>query len=321
MNCTKKITAISLLLLAQLTCLGCAGVSANDAAPAEDAFRWQSAGPGELDLFQGERRVLRYMHAYDTSTEERAHETYKVYHHVFDETGEILLTKGPGGLYTHHRGIFIGWNRLTMDGKEMDFWHMTGVSQRHVSTREMKADANGAVQAVVVHWCDGEGKAVIKEERTIVVRPVEESGLLQLDFESNLTPLLGDVLLNGDPEHAGCQFRPTNAVAEGPAEVKAIYLFHEDGIDPTTDHNLPWVAMSFGLNGKRYHALHLNHPSNPEPTVYSAYRDYGRFGAFPTVEIRRGETLTLQYGYYVGQGDIPERATLQAMYDDYVSRH
>lgn len=282
------------------------------------AYRWVDQDGGMLDLYHADRRVLRFVYAYDPSTPETLDETYKCYHHAFDETGEQLITKGSGGLYTHHRGIFIGWNRLTLGDKEYDYWHMKGVTQRYVETDELDAGEGHARQKVRIDWCGPDGKTALVERRSIAVREVERPGFLLLDFESQLTPVAGDVRLNGDPEHAGFQFRAHNDVADGGPEVKATYLFHAEGIDPTKDRDLPWVAMSYGLNGKRYTVQHMNHPDNPRGTVYSAYRDYGRFGAFPKVEIRKDETLTLRYRIYVMLGDMPSREQMQQRYQDYI---
>lgn len=292
--------------------------SATGRPQVDDVFRWIIEGDGMLTLVDGDRRVLRYMHAYDASTPERLHETYKCYHHVFDAGGEHLLTKGPGGLYTHHRGIFIGFNRLTVDGEEYDFWHMKGVTQRHMETLELSASASWARQSVLINWCDDDGGTIIAERRQVTVHRETDEAIAVLDFESRLGALRGDVLLNGDPEHAGFQFRAHNDVADGPAEAKAKYLFHEDAVDPKTDLDLPWVAMSFGLNGKRYCVQHMNDPTNPSPTVYSAYRDYGRFGAFPKTEVKGGETLTLRYRIRVAEGDLPSREVCGAHYEAYV---
>lgn len=284
------------------------------------AFRWIDQGDGQTDLMAGDRRVLRYMHAYDTSTPERAHETYKCYHHVFDSTGEHPITKGPGGLYTHHRGLFIGWNRLTIGDREYDTWHMKETTQRHRDTLLLEADDDSAKQAVDIDWCDSEGEPLIRERRELTVHACSEPDtILLLDFTSHLTPAAGDVLLNGDPEHAGFQFRAHNDVADGPAEVKATYLFHADGIDPRKDHDLPWVLMSYKLNGRQYNVEYLNHPDNPDSTIYSAYRDYGRFGAFPKVDVKQGETLTLKYRVWITEGAPPTREECQKMYEAYVN--
>ena len=69
--------------------------------------------PGKhLDFLRDGKPLVRYMYAFDDSSEDARHQTYKPYHHVFDPAGENTITKGPGGQYTHHRGIFIGFARL-----------------------------------------------------------------------------------------------------------------------------------------------------------------------------------------------------------------
>jgi hypothetical protein len=62
----------------------------------------------------------------------------------------------------------------------------------------------------------------------------------------------------------------------------------------------------------------MNHPDNPKQTLYSAYRDYGRFGAFFKKEIGAGETLTLRYRIWVVEGEMPERQELASRYSAFV---
>lgn len=294
-------------------------------------FSWKDTEGQYLDLLYDGRRVTRYMYAYDTSSEQRTFETYKVVHHVFDENGENLLTNGPDGehpyskngtTYPHHRGIFIGWNKLAMGGKSYDTWHMTnGVAQVHQKFLEQKADATKAVSTALIHWKGGDGKVLIEEKRTTTVHQPGGGTILLLDFETELKAVGGDVDLNGDPEHAGFQYRPHNDVAKGLANGKAKYLFHKDGIDPTKDKDLPWVAMSYGLNGKRYSVQFVSHPSNPNAdAVYSAYRDYGRFGEFFKHTIPAGQTLTLRYRIWIGQGEMPSRAQLEDRFSAYIGK-
>ncbi|MBN2269516.1 MAG: PmoA family protein [Sedimentisphaerales bacterium] len=295
------------------------------------AFSWKDTKGEYLDLLYDGRRVTRYMYAYDTSSEQRAFETCKVLHHVFDENGEKLLTNGPDGekpylksvKYPHHRGIFIGWNKLTLGGKSYDTWHMTnGVAQVHQKFLEQKADANKAFSTALIHWKGGDGKVFIEEKRTTTVHRPESRTILLLDFETELKAVSGEVFLNGDPEHAGFQYRAHDDVDKGPADVKAKYLFHRDGVDPKKREdltNLPWVAMSYGLNGKRYSVLYMSHPDNLNAeAVYSAYRDYGRFGEFFKHTIPDGQTLKLRYRIWIGQGELPERAELEERYSAYI---
>ncbi|HYE99262.1 MAG TPA: DUF6807 family protein, partial [Planctomycetota bacterium] len=97
-------------------------------SPGAGAFRWHDTKGEHLELRHGERPVLRYMYApLDESSKEARERTYKPFHHVFDPAGTRLLTKGAGGQYTHHRGIYYGFNKVTYgDGRKADVWHCGG---------------------------------------------------------------------------------------------------------------------------------------------------------------------------------------------------
>ena len=292
----------------------------------KDTFSWKDTEGKYMDLLFGGRKTTRYMYAYDTSTKQRVFETYKPLHHVFDAQGTNLLTNGPDGehpytkgiKYPHHRGIFIGWNRLEFGGQRFDLWHMSGVAQVHQKFLEMAAGPVLARSNSLVHWNDKGGEAMIAEQRRVTVFGQSEPTVLLLDFQSELKAVRGDVFLGGDPEHAGMQYRAHNDVATGGKEVKATYLFHKDGIDAHRDKDLPWAAMSCGLNGRRYSVQHMNHPDNPKQTLYSAYRDYGRFGAFFKKKISAGETLTLRYRILGVEGEMPERGEPANKYSGFV---
>ncbi|MHC4693398.1 MAG: DUF6807 family protein [Planctomycetota bacterium] len=292
----------------------------------KEAFSWKDTEGQYLDLLFGGHKVTRYMYAYDTSTQQRVFETYKPLHHVFDAQGKHLLTNGPDGeheytkkiKFPHHRGIFIGWNRLEFGGQRFDLWHMSGVAQVHQKFLEKEAGPILARSNSLINWNDKSGEAMIAERREVTVFRQSEPTVLLLEFGSELKAVRGDVFLNGDPEHAGMQYRAHNDVATGGKDVKATYLFHKDGIDAHKDRDLPWAAMSCGLNGRRYSVLHMNHPDNPKQTLYSAYRDYGRFGAFFKKKVGAGETLKLRYRILVVEGDMPERGELAKKYSEFV---
>ena len=287
-------------------------------------FSWKDAEGKYLDLLYDGRKVTRYMYESDESSEQRIFETYKVFHHVFDEKGENPLTNGPDGenpytkevLYPHHRGIFIGWNKLQFEGKSYDTWHMTnGVRQVHQKFLEKKADSEKAISTMLIHWKSGDGKVMVAEKRTMTVYRPDDGTIVLLDFETELTAPNGKVYLDGDPEHAGFQYRPHDGVAKGPAEGKAKYRFHKEGVDPKKDKDLPWVALEYGLNGKRYSVQYMSDPSNPNAgAVYSAYRDYGRFGEFFKHTIPAGQTLKLRYRICVSEGPLPDRKSLAKQY-------
>jgi hypothetical protein len=129
-----------------------------------------------LDVLSGDKVLVRYMYANDTSSEERHHATYKPYLHVFDAEGKKPITKGPGGKFTHHRGIFIGWNKIGFGGKTYDRWHMKGGDIVHQEFLDKSAKGNTATIVSLTHWMDGENKPLIDEKRTMKVTEAGTAG-------------------------------------------------------------------------------------------------------------------------------------------------
>ncbi len=77
------------------------------------------------------------------------------------------------------------------------------------------------------------------------------------------------------------------------------------------------LVPPYVLGGKTYSIVDLNHPGNPKKTRFSAYRDYGRFGAFPTATLKQKETLVLNHRFLVIDGPMPSAATIQKWWDEY----
>ena len=101
---------------------------------ANAAFKWVDTQDKHTDLqFKG-KNIARYVYeAMDPKNRER---TYKPFHHVYDKDGKGFLTKGPGGKYTHHRGIYFGFSKCSAqnkDGKKVsvDTWHCKRGYQTH----------------------------------------------------------------------------------------------------------------------------------------------------------------------------------------------
>ena len=269
-----------------------------------------------LDILREGKPLLRYMYDFNQENAETTHNTYKVYHHVLDPKGEQEITKGPGGNYTHHRGIFIGFARMGHDGKSYDFWHMKNQCvQVHDKVLMQEDSENSTIVSTLINWNSEPGKTLIEEVRTVSVLKGDTEAHLLCDWKSQLKAVAGDVLLKGDPEHAGVQYRPHNDVAQNKS---AKYTFHADGIDPKKDKDLPWVAMTYKLGEQTYTVQHMRHPENPADSVYSAYRDYGRFGNYFVAPVADGETLTLHYRFRITLGEAPSREALQKEYDNYL---
>jgi peptidoglycan-associated lipoprotein len=46
--------------------------------------------------------------------------TYKPFYHLYDKNGEDFVTKGPGGKFTHHRGIYFGFDQYSIGSDERE---------------------------------------------------------------------------------------------------------------------------------------------------------------------------------------------------------
>jgi Methane oxygenase PmoA len=275
--------------------------------------------PGQhMDILQDGKTIGRYMTAHDLTSKETHDETYKPYLHLFDAEGKAPITKGSGGEYTHHRGLFIGWMKISVNGKTVDRWHMKGgeVAQGTVKVADIvhqkftaqKAGAEGASITSLNHWQGPEeGKTMIEEERTMTFLPAPKPAYAMINFESKLKAVLGDTKLEGDPEHAGLQFRPSNEVDR----TKTTYIYPKAKAEPHKDRDYPWVGETYSLNGKTYSVVYLNHPENPKDTPISAYRNYGRFGMFFKSEIKKDATLDLKVRVIVIEGEMPSAQWIQ----------
>ena len=312
----RRSTAVLLALSATMTLHA---VGAAPARAADEGFTVKDA-PGEhLDVLLGGRVVARYVYAHDTSTPERAHDTYKPYLHVFDAEGKRPITKGPGGEFTHHRGIFVGWNKIGHGGKEYDRWHMkTGaIVHRDFEYADPKADPDAATFTSVTEWNDDAGQPLLRERRTVRVARAPEPARLAIDVASTLTAVQdGDVTLDGDPEHAGVQYRPADDVVRD----ETVYVFPKENADPHKDLDYPWVGETYTLgDGKRHSVVQMSHPANPNDTRWSAYRNYGRFGAFPKATVRKGEPLVLRYRFLIAAGEMPGAEFVQKQWDAFAA--
>ncbi|QDU93232.1 DUF6807 family protein [Lignipirellula cremea] len=276
------------------------------------SFAWTDEPGKHANLTFGDKPVLRYMYErVDNSTPERRGETYKVYHHVFDPQGKQLVTKGPGGKFPHHRGLYYGFNRIAYgDGKKADIWHLhKGESQTH---EEFLSQETGPVlgrHLVRIHWNGTEDDLFAVELREMTV--YNTPGGMLIEFADRLTSEAGDVRLDGDPQHAGFQFRAAQHVAE--TSNKETYYLRPDGKDKPgsfrnwpgdkTHANLPWNAMSFVVNGDRYTACYLDRPQNPKESRFSE-RDYGRFGSYFEFDLTEKQPLELNYRVWLQDGEM-----------------
>ncbi len=279
-------------------------------APAAQGFELRDVPGVSLEVKLDGKPVARYEYAYAA---DRFQDTYKPFLHVLDADGKEPITKGPGGFYTHHRGIFIGWTKLTVAGKSYDLWGMGGGVQIHQEFLDQKAGADQASFTAEAQWNAKSGEPLLEEQRTFVFHRRPAPTLVLVDVVSTLKAVAGDTLLNGDPEHAGVHYRPANELDKSQTK----YVFPQEGNDPRKDKDLPWAAETYVLGDKTYAVQQMSHPGNPKDTIWSAYRDYGRFGAFVKPELKNGDSLTLRYRFWALAGEAPPREEFQRQWEEY----
>jgi len=255
--------------------------------------------------------ALRYEAAWDPA---RHDDTDKVFHHVFAPDGE-LLTKGTGGEFPHHRGLFVAFNRVTANGKTWDFWHCgKGESQRHLAFVEPRTLglAGDDWRASRIAWLAGDGTVVAEELRALRVSD-GGSETTVIDLVSELRAVAGPLRLAADPQHSGCQFRALQAFApEGAPKVRYLLGPGSKAEGDDVYSGCDWVAAILPMPSGPVTVLHIDAATNPRPNRYSA-RPYGRFGSTFTAELQPDRPLRLSYRLVVALGEMNARwCALQA---------
>jgi hypothetical protein len=298
-------------------------------------FHGRDADKSGVEWLFGDRPVMKYVSpTLDESSSQKREETFKVFHHVYDPSGKFLVTKGVGGQFTHHRGIFYGFMKATYGKNTVDIWHCK--NDTHQAQAETRRHASGRVLAshrLEIDW-NGVGKNTFARElRELTTYDVP--GGTMIDFSSKLTPTGDDVKLDGDPQHAGFHFRASNEVAERQAAydkatkikdadkreealkkiaVKDLTIFVRPDGDgkPGTETNwpankkhvdLPWLAMSFVVKDKRFTVCYLDQPTNPKEARFSE-RAYGRFGSYFVTTVTKEKPLVVRYRLWLQEGKM-----------------
>lgn len=272
--------------------------------------------PGHVMTVDGAAWLKTITPTYDDSTDELRQDTNKVYTQVYDFSGEYFVTKGLGGKYPHHRGLFIGWQDTKVGDKTYNTWVQTDHYQVHVDWINMEDGAEEASASQVIDWRDAKTHApFIRERRTVRAKPGQD-GIRIIDFTSTLMALDSDIELRGDLHHAGMQIRLANEVSE-----------HEE----TTEYTLPegtelregngvagawWALCSAQVRGQRVWMMHMTPPDHPAGAPVYSIRPYGRFGAFTEPNLSQGKPLTLTYRIIMSPEELT-KADCDKLYQQY----
>ncbi len=274
----------------------------NDAQPAfvrQAASKGTAAAGRDLTFRDGSPATTFFHKEHD---EAHHHDTCKVFHHVRALDG-TLLTKGNGGMFQHHKGLFIGWNRTAWNKRRFDFWHMPK-QELQVFVGFLPHTALGmpkGAQVCKVDWITPEGEVVVAERRGLHLMAQHEDFYV-LHLRNELRAPNGKVRLAGDPQHAGQQFRAPQTFAPKDA-VKVSYVrpagAEARGNDVWT--GCDWIAEIQPHGEQRYTVLRVEGRDNRGETTWST-RDYGRFGATRTVDVTEERPLRLDQYYVIAAG-------------------
>lgn len=266
---------------------------------------------------------------------------FKPYLHVYGEQGELLTNGGldaggkPTGKFPHHRGIYIGWNKIGSDLGNYDLWHFNNGGKMEVQSFDSSTSDGAATVVAKISWRGGKKDAdgsdlLLTETRTLKIsRP--GGGRTQVDAHFSLKAAR-DLRLDGDLQHAGIHFRAANEVADRNKETAyvsdpankeaksknwkpAAPKKDKDGNEVKTSApeiaELKWCRLIFPVGKNWYAATELNAPANPVEEL--SWRDYGRFGFFFKKSLKQGETLDLDYRFLVEPTEAPaEKAKLSS---------
>ena len=265
-------------------------------------FAWVDEPDKYEELSYGDRPVMRYMCL--KLTDDNREDAFKVYHHLYNPAGTRFVTKGPGSLYTHHRGLFFGYCNVSYEGGKANTWSGRNTPETHGGTLARDAGPVLGRHLVQVDWCDSKGEPYLKEKREVTACHVPGGTLVE--FNSRCATTGGPVTLDGNAPHAGFQFRAAAEVAE--QTQKQTYYLRPDGKGEMGQarakaFDLPWDAISFLIDGKRYTVVYLDRPDNPKPAEYNE-RTYGRFGSFFRYELDKGKDLNISYRIWLQDGEM-----------------
>jgi len=164
-------------------------------ADASKAFRFADVDPRSLGLWEGDQPVFVYRHGIITREgvpADRFRSTYL--HPIYGLDGEVLTDDFPADHY-HHRGLFWGWPRVGIAGKNYDLWALTGIEQRFERWLARETSPARAILGVENGWYVGNQK-VMAETVRFTVHPAERDRRA-IDMEAIWTPVSEPITLAG----------------------------------------------------------------------------------------------------------------------------
>jgi hypothetical protein len=256
--------------------------------------------PGrKVDIRDGDRLVAQFIHGEGQ---------IKPYLHVFGDEGDWLTEWSAKQTFPHHRGIYIGWNKISSNLGNFDLWHFNNGGRMSVAKLDkLEGGKDSGKIVATIEWRGGKkdaggGDLLLTETRTLVVsRPEAKRTQVDAKFELHAAR---DLTLGGDLQHAGIHFRGSEKIQGHDKEVA--YLWEPDLPGPggkVSSKEAKWVRLVFPLNGRWYAASEFTAPGNPVEEI--SWRSYGRFGFFFKRDLKKDETLALNYRFITERAEAP----------------
>ena len=179
----------------------------------------------------------------------------KPYLRVQGEEGDGLNEWSDKQTYPHHRGIYIGWNKIVSDLGSFDLWHMNnGGRMTLVKLEKLEGGKDSATIVSTIEWRGGKkdaggGDLLLTETRTLTVsRPAAQTTQVDAQFVLKSSR---DLTLGGDLQHAGVHFRASASVQ---ARAKANTLARRVFVSSSSLH----LFMCDAVGSRRLVRYHIN---------------------------------------------------------------
>jgi hypothetical protein len=237
---------------------------------------------------------------------------------IYDDDGRLLTNPGLNregqtvGSEPHHRGIFIGWQRVRSDLGVANLWSIGGGAKMTlVDFEELSTTADSATIIARIEWraptADASGSnLLLTERRRLRITRAAPGEAATVDAAFELRPAR-DLQLDGDVQHAGIHLRVSHVVAENPKVTSYLWGPAVPGAPgKVVSRDLQWGEFLFPLHGRWYSALQLNAPSNPVEEFST--REYGRFGFFFKQDLKKDQPFQVQYRFIVRTAETPAEA-------------
>jgi ubiquinone/menaquinone biosynthesis C-methylase UbiE len=238
----------------------------------------------------------------------------KPYLHIYGKDGELVTEWSADQQFPHHRGIYIGWNKIESDIGASDLWHLRSGERMFVRNVRHVGMRTNAVITAQVEWHaqkkDDSGDSILLVETRVLNIFQPEPNRTFVDAKFTLNPQR-DLTLNGDLQHAGVHFRATHKLKDRTRETR--YVWEPDLPGPggkVVSKELKWARLIFPVEENWYTATQLDLPTNP--TEELSWRDYGRFGFFFKRKLEWGDELELKYRFIIEPAAPGAREDLDA---------